>query len=272
MSGTYVSGGVRIGFIRIPNMSPPSTSAALTLLNKEIAFFNANTDGLVVDVMRNTGGIITFGEAIAQRLIPYSFQTLGFEVRATANWLASIDAAVASAESGGAPPAVVSNLKGIRAEIQRAYGEMRGRTAPISLNATGSLTLQPASVTYQKPLLMLVDGMSASAGDMLPAIIQDNRRGPLLGARTMGAGGNVFHFDTTTYSEGTAYVTGSLANRGMTIVTDDYPPTPYIENVGVRPDVNVEYMTRANLLSGGQPFVQAFTQAIVKLVQTGSPQ
>ncbi len=271
LSGTYVSDGVRIGFLRIPSMSPPSTSAALTLLNKEIAFFNANTDGLVVDVMRNPGGSINFGEAIAQRLIPSPFQTIGFEIRATAKWLESIDNAVVSAELGGAPPTVVQNLRAIRDEIQRAFGESRGRTSPVSLNATGSLTVQPAAVVYQKPLMVLVDGMSASAADMFPAIIQDNQRGPLFGMRTMGAGGSIVGFNATSYTEGFAYVTLSLANRGVTITTNDFPPTPYIENVGVRPDVTADYMTRANLMSGGQSFVQAFTHAIVRVVQTGSP-
>jgi hypothetical protein len=271
LSGTYVSEGVRIGFLRIPSMVPPSASAALTLLNKEIAFFNANTDGLVVDVMRNPGGSLSFMEALAQRMIPSPFRTIGVEIRATARWMESIDNAVVAAELGGAPPEVVQNLKVILEEIQRAFGENRGRTAPVSLNFTGSLTLQPAAVVYQKPLMVLVDGMSASAADMLPAIIQDNHRGPLFGMRTMGAGGSVVGFNATAYTEGFAYVTLSLANRGVTITTDDFPPTPYIENVGVRPDVTNDYMTRANLMSGGQSFVQGFTHAIVNLVQTGSP-
>jgi C-terminal processing protease CtpA/Prc len=41
--------------------------------------------------------------------------------------------------------------------------------------------LAPASTAYTKPLMMLVDEFSASGADMLPAIIQDNRRGPLFG-------------------------------------------------------------------------------------------
>ena len=40
----------------------------------------------------------------------------------------------------------------------------------------------------------------------------------------------------------------------------------YIENIGVRPDIAVDYMTRWNLLSAGAPFVQAFIQAIEQLV------
>jgi hypothetical protein len=47
----------------------------------------------------------------------------------------------------------------------------------------------------------------------------------------------------------------------------DFPPAPYIENIGVRPDIPFDYMTRANLMSAGGPFVQAFTQALENLVR-----
>jgi hypothetical protein len=52
------------------------------------------------------------------------------------------------------------------------------------------------------------------------------------------------------------------------ISTPEFPPSPYIENIGVRPDIVVDYMTRSNLMTGGAPFVQAFTDAAVKLAQT----
>ena len=52
------------------------------------------------------------------------------------------------------------------------------------------------------------------------------------------------------------------------ISTPEFPPSPYIENIGVRPDIMFDYMTRENLITGGAPFVQAFTDAAVKLAQT----
>ena len=50
--------------------------------------------------------------------------------------------------------------------------------------------------------------------------------------------------------------------RQAPVVTDDFPATPLIENVGVRPDVQIDYMTKDNLLKSGRPFVDAFTKAI----------
>lgn len=268
-SGTYLASGVRIGFIRIPTMAPPNTALALQQLDQEMAFFNANTDALIVDVMRNPGGSVSAAESFAQRLFPTAFRTVGFEIRATAVWVQAIVSALEGARAAGAPAEYVQNLTQIMNEIVEAYNENRGRTAPVSLT-TGSLTLAPAPNAYAKPLLLLVDELTASGGDMFAAIVQDNHRGPLLGTRTMGAGGSVTQFNCTVFTESSCGITLTLMNRGVVISGTEYPPSPYIENVGVRPDIVVDYMTRANLVSGGAPFVQAFTDAAVKLVQAAA--
>jgi hypothetical protein len=267
LSGTYVSNGVRIGLIRIPTMSPPNFALALQQLDQEIAYFNENTDGLVVDVMRNPGGIVSFVEAAAQRFIPVPFRTMGFEIRATAAWLFSFASQLTLAELSNAPPDVIQNLRNIYNEVLSAYNENRGRSGPVPLNATGSFTLPPAPNAYTKPLLVLTDEFSASGGDMFPALIQDNQRGPIFGMRTMGAGGSVVGFNATAYTESFFRVTVSLMNRGHLVKVPGFPAAPYIENIGVQPDIFQDYMTRANLMSAGAPFSQAFTNAIVSLVQ-----
>ena len=269
LSGTFVASGHRIGLIRIPTMSPPNVALALQQLDQEIAYFNANTDGLIVDVMRNPGGIVSFAESVAQRLIPTPFSTVGFEIRATGAWLFSFAAQLINARLSGASPQIIQNLQNNLDEVSRAYDEERGRSAPVSLNATGSLTLNPAAVSYSKPLMVMVDEFSASAADMLPAIIQDNHRGPIFGMRTMGAGGSVVGFNATAFTESFFRVTVSLMNRGHLIQSPEFPPAPYIENIGVRPDIVQDYMTRTNLLTAGSSYVQAFTAAIVSLVQGG---
>lgn len=267
-AGTYVSNGVRIGLLRIPSMSPPSTALVLQHLDQEIAFFNANTDALVIDVMRNPGGLLSFVEAIAQRFMLAPFRTVGFEIRATAAWLFSFASQLNIARQTRPPgDPILVNLENNFNEVLRAYNEYRGRSAPVSLNSTGSLTLTPSAVSYAKPLIVLTDEFSASGGDMFPAIIQDNRRGPIVGMRTMGAGGSVVAYDGTAYTESICRITVSLMNRGVLIYTPEFPPAPYIENIGVRPDIVLDYMTRNNLMTGGQPFVQAFTQAVAGLAQ-----
>jgi hypothetical protein len=267
-SGTYIANGVRIGLIRVPSMSPPNAALALQQLDQETAFFNANTDVLIVDATRNPGGLISFAEAVSQRFIPTPFRTVGFEIRATATWVASFASRLTSAQLSGAPPEVIQNLRGAFNEVLSAYNEERGRSAPVSLNSTGSLTLTPVPNAYTKPLMTLVDDFTVSAGDMFAAIMQDNHRGPIFGVRTMGAGGTVVGFNCTAFTESLCRITVSLMNRGTVISSTEFPPVPYIENIGVRPDIVVDYMTRANLVSAGAPFVQAFTQTAVALAHT----
>ena len=79
----------------------------------------------------------------------------------------------------------------------------------------------------------------------------------------MGAGGNVVGFNVGTYSEGNTTMTESLMNRKNPIATAEYPTAPYVENIGVRPDIVLDYMTKDNLLQGGRPFVDEFTAAMI---------
>lgn len=268
--GTFTTlGGVRVGFLRIPSMSPPSTAIALAQLDRAVAFFTPNTDALIVDVMRNPGGFVSFVEGVSQRLIPTPFKTIGFEIRATAAWLFSFASSLNSARlNPTTPPAVLANLEANFNEVLGAFNENRGRSAPVSLNSTGSLLLNPVAGAYAKPLMVLTDEFSASGGDMLPAILQSNNRGPVFGWRTMGAGGSVVGFSGPAFTESFFRITVSLMNRGHVVNTPDFPPAPYIENIGVRPDIPVDYMTRDNLMTGGAPFVQAVIQAIENLVLT----
>ncbi|MCX6585507.1 MAG: S41 family peptidase [Acidobacteria bacterium] len=261
-SGTYVAEGKTLGWIRIPSFSPPSTALALQLFEREMAFLQENTSGLVIDVMRNPGGSVNFAEALLQRVIPNPFRTIGYEIRATNSWVQSFGSALSQARQFGVEPWIVQHLENNYNDLLQANRE-GGITGSLSFNSTGSLILLPAPVTYRKPLIVLVDDFSASGGDIFPAVMQDNARGKIVGYRTMGAGGNVFHYDGTVYSQVAVSVTQSLMTRREPIVTTDLPTAPYIENIGVRPDIELDYMTRENLMNRGTPFVNAFTRILL---------
>lgn len=269
-SGWWSAGGLRIGFLRIPTMSPSlGTSAALLQFEQEIAWMEQNTDGLVIDVMRNPGGSVLYVEQLCQRLTPYTFRSIGFELRATAAEVASFGATAALARSLGLSDDLVAGYEARYNEVLAAYRQSRGRTGPISLTQAG-LMLEPARVVYTKPLIVLVDEFSGSGGDAFPATLQDNQRALIVGYRTMGAGGNVVDAMGATYSEAYTRVTRSLMNRKTDITTAEFPPAPYVENIGVRPDVVIDYMTRENLMDAGRPFVAAFTSAAVDYINKKS--
>ncbi|MCS7043227.1 MAG: S41 family peptidase [Bryobacteraceae bacterium] len=262
-SGWWSAGGLRIGFLRIPNMSPAlGTTAALQQFDREIEWMEQNTDGLVIDIMRNPGGSVLYVENLCQRLIPYVFRSIGFELRPTAAEVASFGATLEAARRSNLPEPVIAGYEGRYRDVLAAYRENRGRTGPISLTQP-SLWLEPARTVYTKPIVVLIDEFSASGGDAFAATLQDNGRALLVGMRTMGAGGNVVDRNGTWYAEASTRVTRSLMSRRYDVSTPEFPPTPYIENVGVRPDVELDYMTRDNLLQNGRPFVEAFTAIAV---------
>jgi C-terminal processing protease CtpA/Prc len=273
-SGTYESDGVRIGYLRIPNFAPPNATTAVTELRNEIAYFQQNTDGLVVDVMRNTGGGCYMLTA-ASYLIPYQFFFFGEEIRVTIDRINGIQAALEAAERAGAPPFILEMYREILRQLEAAYRENRGRTGPIPACSLQMFGNEPARDTqgnllaYTKPLIVLIDDFSISAGDIFPTMLQDNQRGPLVGTRTNGAGGSISGWPAGIYSESTTSNTNSLVTRIAPVTIPGYPTTHYIENVGAHADIQLDYMTRENLLTRGAPFVAAFTRAIVD--QTRGP-
>jgi hypothetical protein len=81
----------------------------------------------------------------------------------------------------------------------------------------------------------------------------------------------VVQFYTAPYSEGTARVTESIGVRNHNIFSPGFPAAPFIENIGVVPEVQADYQTRDNLPNGGQTFVAGFSNLILKLIRTGHP-
>ena len=264
-SGTFKFEELTIGYIRIPNYSPPSTATALTQFEAEIAYMTANTDGLIVDEMRNTGGSLCFGEEIAARLIPYQFTATGFQLRPYWSRINGFYNSLVAAKNGGAASAVIS-------QYDLAYNAMlaanrQGRTVTESLPlCTSSLVREPLldrngnRIAYEKPLMMLIDEFSTSTADSVPAMIADAKRAVLYGMRTNGAGGNNTSFHAGAYTEGTAGMTLALQARKAKVGGFGFPFTEYIENTGVWPDIPDDYMTKANLLQSGAPFVSGFLQ------------
>src|SRR5947199_10831384 len=123
------------------------------------------------------------------------------------------------------------------------------------------------NIAYSKPVMVLVDELTASAAELFSAILQDNQRAILFGGRTNGAGGAVGQFDTGIYGETFASMAVGILVRDRPVVTMDFPAAPYIENIGIRPDITADYMTLDNLSSKGKAFVDAFTTAMTDYIR-----
>lgn len=272
-SGTFQADGLTIGYIRIPDFDPAIPALASSQFVSEMSYFQANTDGLVIDLMRNPGGRVDYANYLVSAVMPDYHRVIGFEIRATSYWVTAFSQALAESEDLGDPPWVVDWWRGMLRDIRTANSENRGRTGPLPLDSGPDfepslirppLQSQGRNIAFAKPLLLLVDEFTASGGDAFAATIQDNQRGKLFGMRTMGLGGNVFGWALDGYAEVDLTVTASLMARKDNIDTGgEFPITYYVENLGVRPDIVNDYMTTNNLRNRGRDYVQAFTQAIV---------
>src|SRR5437763_649156 len=133
-SGTFTAGGKRIGYIRIPDFLDASSGLegfALSQFETEMVFMRANTEGLVVDVMRNPGGDGCYAEALLQNLIPYRFRGIGNQIRVTQDMLVGLSEEIDQAGDFGFSPSTVDQLNFILGQMQAAYKQNRGITDPL---------------------------------------------------------------------------------------------------------------------------------------------
>ena len=284
-SGTYLANGLRIGYLRIPNFGPASTNAALAEMDQEIAFFQANTDGLVVDVSRNNGGSANLALDYMRRFMdkPFFYPAFSLAVRQDRlNNYANIADVLGQI---GAQRWVVDRwnyaTQAMRDAAQAGSGALTGPVPIIVPTGVSLLDWGPllddnfplmdgsgASLAYRKPMIVLADDFSVSGGDLFPSLFQDNDRAPVVGYRTGGLGATVLSISSAMpYSEGRFNYSEGLMIRKRAIATPEYPTAPLIENIGVRPNVEADFQTRDNLMKNGQPFVEAFTSAIVEEIR-----
>lgn len=274
-SGRFMAEGLRIGLIRIPSYSPPGpASQAVAAFEREIQWMQENTDGLIVDDTRNPGGSVSYVEELCRRLIPYSFRSIGFEVRATLAFVDPFLQSLQQARAANQPEWVIAGYEERAKRVLEAYVQDRGKTPPVSLTNPW-MDLEPARdgngqvTAYTKPLMVLVDEFSSSGGDMFPATLQDAGRALVFGYRTNGLGGSVVNWpDGLNFSEFGTRVTVTLMIRAANQNSGELPEVPYIENIGVRPDVEYDWMTRENLMTRGRPFVEAFTRAMTDHIRS----
>jgi Peptidase family S41/PDZ domain len=283
LTGTFPVNNKLVGFIRIPSFEPASEANALAQMQEEITYFQQNTDGLVVDIMDNGGGDACYENLLAQFLIPTTFQPLRGELRATEQWVEDFEVTLLDAEIAGAGQDTIDTLTNNLVEVLNALGENRGNTPPTDFISpavcfqAGGAQYPPATdsngnnIAYTKPILVLTNNFTLSAAEFFGATLQDAKRVTVYGIRSDGGGGNVVEFNTTPYSEGSARVTLSLGVRNHNISSPGFPTAPFLENIGVVPDIQADFQTRANLLTGGEPFVAGFSSEILKMIKTGHP-
>jgi hypothetical protein len=283
-SGTYTAAGRNIGYLRMGSFFP-NTGQELTQLDAEVAYFKQNTDGLVIDAWGAGGvnfgfglafngtlsGLQCFVESYASRFLTGVSPTVGYSVRATTDWIAQFESTVNSLRAQGAPQPVIDLAQANLNDVVTTYGQPRGVTGALPLCG---LTLTHGPVTdrngnptsYNKPIVLLVNELTSGPAELFAAMLQDASRALLFGGPTAGIGTLTGEFLVGSYAEGAVAVSTAVAVRPTTISTADFPPTSFIQNVGVRPDVAYDVFTMDNLATLGAGYVDQFTQTLLAAI------
>lgn len=271
LSGTFTIGSRTVGYIRIPTMSPSSTTAAFSQFTSEIAYFQANTDGLVVDVMANGGGSLCYAQNLTSALMPRTFRGAAYYIRATQFWISIFSSSLTNAKLNNAPEYIQVLYGEYLKQIKQAYSENRGMTGAVPICSVSFDTppLQDTSgnnLAYTKPVLVLTDNFTLSAAEFFTMMLQDEGRATIYGTITDGGGGNVNSFNAGAFSEGQTRITQSLITRKAPVAVGSFPAVNYYDGIGIAPDIQADYMTKENLLNGGSVFMNGVSAAIANLI------
>jgi C-terminal processing protease CtpA/Prc len=219
--------------LRQSTYSVDDTEARLAYFRAVMDQYDGFVDGLLLDQTHNPGGSIYYAEQFVRLFTTQPVHNLVEAINTDRAWINSfrdtaraIDPSVLSDESR------TYELRASQIEAAYDAGESLSEPFPLMLDSF----LQPDDYyVWTKPMLMLIDELAGSCGDMVPALLTENGVAPLFGRRTMGLGGNVEPVGVLTHSQAELHLTRALG----AVHRDDgvYATEDFIENRGVSPDV-----------------------------------
>jgi len=252
----YPTPAGNVGYLRMPHYDWGS-DAPTRLKQYEWAVYQMeqNTVGLIIDQDHNCGGDIDFLEEIVRLFAEKPFVGVQFQFLASRSDYFTFKGAADEEAEHTLSQMDVGN---ILATVKTAW--MHGDPMTPKISFEGNRVLQPATVHYTKPIIVLADEMSGSGGDAFPALMQGIGRAKILGNRTMGAGGNVVDAGTLNYSGNDIHLTKSLFY---------HPNGRPIENNGVAPDY--PYLpTEYDFMNGYECYEKFYTKKMLELVSAES--
>lgn len=190
---TDAKSGEAYGYLRLRAFEHENVAEFVAEFRRLLALLPRR--GLVIDIRGNPGGVVQCAESILQFLTfreirPLPFQLLGTE---------TVDLISHPPPPGKLPPAafferlMIKSQWGAGIEVARETGALYSGGAPL----TPSTDANAYGQTYFGPVVLIVDAITYSAGDIFAAGFQDHGIGPVLGTdrQTGGGGANVWPHD-----------------------------------------------------------------------------
>ncbi|MBY0553671.1 PDZ domain-containing protein [bacterium] len=249
-----------IGYVRIGHFYPEDEAkwassnldAFFLRYEKVISIMEKNTVGLIIDQDHNCGGYVDLGNKMLGLFMQQAYKPIQFSLVASKeNYLEYKK----MADSIDPLASMHDQVQAVADIVKDSWVKGERMTPLVSLN--GEDFLQPNFVRYTKPIIMLIDEMSASCGDAFPVMMKGLGRAKLLGTRTMGAGGHVDENPPLNYSQIAVSMTRSMFFR---------PDGTPVENNGAEPDYPYN-ITLDDFVNGYKGYRNFYTEKILELVK-----
>lgn len=269
--GIFLVEDKRIGYIRIHDFHGGTYSFkdAIAQLEEDIPYLEETTDALILDETGNPGGSWHYAATIGSFFFDKPFQDLNDSWKANRATLAWAEGAVEYFKENPKDDEYLEWFELLAEEVRNAMkrGDLLTKPFPI-VNVSGKLepytTEEGVQISYTKPMLLLMNELSVSCGDLFPALMKDNDRVTLFGARTMGGGGAVNWTSQIGYSETAIGHTISLVVRNESTEFNG-KETTYIENVGVKPDIEYQ-ITLDDFMTDYELYREYAIEAVLSLI------
>ena len=167
--------GVRVGYVRLLEFDSAAERELAAALEKLSA---AGADRIVLDLRDNPGGLVLAGVEIAKLFLDQGETVVETVSRAHMNGgevAASSSSSSSGAEEAAATEAPYATLKRVESASSESVRKYTAE-APAQYGRARS------------PLTLLVNGRTASAGEILAGALQDNCRATVVGEATFGKG------------------------------------------------------------------------------------
>ena len=225
--------------------------------------YEAMSDVLVIDQTHNGGG--SYCEDFFALFIKDQARSSVEKLRADRKWIVDLHDGADDASKSGQMELSRSFLDAANM-TESAYDSGQFLSAPFALfsNTGTNLTNPDKLYTWKKPMLVLVDELSASCADMFPMLIKSNNVAKIFGERTMGAGGNVEPMLDMPNSRANIHITRGLFT---TYIPDgQYKDENFVENNGVIPDIHYSHKV-SDVRAGYTGYVDTFSKAALDQIK-----
>jgi C-terminal processing protease CtpA/Prc len=222
------TGQVRpIAYTYLNTFSPSADEKAVLKEVKEMlkTIQGFGVKDLIIDLVDNGGGSLSLGLQLANLFSEKALVLPEIQMKLSETWIDEFESKSLSGPSDA--------HKELARRVFEGLLQDKDKNLPLSrkwgMEALLPFTFEPnADLNSGLNVYLLVNEMCASMCDIFSAIFKDNRLGTIIGAKTMGAGGNVVLHRESPSSHFMLNTTESLMVRR---------DGSYLENNGVEPDV-----------------------------------